>query len=488
MSSYQLFDQSISFPDSAERFFDMQYHAWNAISAASNDFDAWYEKCGNILTVLKGYKEKACELIIQYANRPLFNELASYEIYDLSEDSYDKKCLAFSKSLEALAVIREKYEDILAEQAAEEEYRAERKENLGRVFGGGFGVGGALKGMAAAGAMNAISGVGHDIVNVIGNASSALVAASSKSALYNSADTRTMMREGIKADILNCFNAHMELLNNRITSHIVSVFDADKAEALFENAKKVADKQKHLLIESFKNCPWNEELFEFVFIHYKTERKNIWNISKRFHIDLSKTAEETFAASYTEKARTSEEESQIVKKDILAQMRELGISSSATIKAIELDGLNRILRDYDSVADENRGPIFEAFDNYDADRSNKSEAVYKNGVWELAQKYDVKFSSEEADAILAKYYIESAQNVEAEALKARVKMTAIMEILGISQSFTLDKLENDCLERICNNYQNADEQMCNRIIKYIREFEALQKNKEPFLQKVQAQI
>ena len=488
MSKYKLFNQSISFPDSAERFFDMQYRAWNAMSSASADFNAWYKQCGDILTVLKGYEKKAGELVIKYANKPLFSELPSYEIYDISEDSYDEECLDFSESSDALDAVADKYNEIIAEQAAEEEYRAERKASRGRVVGGGFGVGGALKGMATAGAMNAISGAGHGLVNAIGNAGSALAASSSKKALYNNDATCRLLREGIKNDILSCFNAHIHLLNERLTSYIISAFDSDKAGALFENAKKVTDKQQELLIESFKNCPWNEELLEFIFIQYKAERKNVWEIAKRFHVDLNETAESAFAASYTGKAKTSEAEAQAVKKEILAQMNELGIASSATITAIEIDGLNRVLNSYETTPDTERTSIFADFDSYDATQANKSKVVHDKGVWELAQKYSVKFSQEEADAILSRYYTDAAKKTEADALTARSQIRAIMKTLGISSSSTLDLLENDCLERVCHNYQNADEAMCNEIIKRIHSFEALDKNKKPFLDKIQARI
>lgn len=303
MSKYELFGQNIFFPDSTERFFDMYYRMYEATASASADFDAWYLQCGNILSVLRGYKSKTSELVISYARDPLFSELPSYEIFDINKDSYDKECLDFSKSSDAFDIISGEYDDIVAEQAAEEEYRAERKANRGRVVGGGFGVGGGLKGMATAGAMNAISGAGHGIINAIGNVGSAVAASSSKKTLYNNEDTRKILWQGIKTDLLGCFCAHIHLLNERFPSYIVDMFNLDKAQALFENAKRVTEKQKELLISSFKNCPWDKELLKFIFINYKAERKHVWDISKRFHVDLSKIAEEVFAASYTEKAK-----------------------------------------------------------------------------------------------------------------------------------------------------------------------------------------
>ena len=477
MANYKLFNQNLLLPDSAERFFDMKYRAWNAAASASAHFDIWYKMRGDILTVIKEYEKTAIELVIKYANEPLFNELPSLGIYDISRDSYDKDCLEFSNISGALRIIADKYNSIDAVLAAQKECRKEAQ--VKNVISAHV-----ISGYKAA---DTVAVVGS-VVNTIGNAHSSSVAASSKRALYNSDATRKTLRDGICSNILQCFDAHMSIINNRFSSYIVSVFDSDKASALFENAKKVEDKQQELLFESFKNCPWDENLLKFIFTNYKGERRNVWEISKRFHVDLSTTAEDAFAASYTEKAKTSEEEAQAVKKDILAQMQELGITSSATFNAIETDGLKRILQSYEKTPDEERNPIFDAFDSYDSTLENKKAVVHKCGVWELAQKYAVNFTKEEADVILGRYYTDSVKKSEVDAFKAHSKIRAIMKTLGTSESNTLDALEKDCLERVCYNYQYADEEMCNTIIKRIKEFEALEKNKKPFLQKVQAKI
>lgn len=489
MGKYRLFGQCIEFSDAAERFYDMKYRAWCAISSASNDFENWYQKCGDIVTVLNGYENKAKELIIYYANKPLFSELTDLEIYDISEDSYDRKCLEFLESSLALDTVTEKYEDIVKEQRAKEEYRAERKANRGRVVGGGFGVGGALKGMATAGAMNAVTGAGHGLVNAVGNAGSALAAASSKRALYNNSMTLNILKEGIREDILNCFHSHMQLLNERKTCYIENVFDSNKATAFFENAKKVVEKQKELLIHSFENFPWSEDLLSFIFINYKTERKNIWNIGLRFHVDLHEVAEEVFAASYTLDAKESEEIAKVVRADILSQMKDFGMDESETLTRIEIDGLNRIVELYDVLTDDaEKQSIFDAVKKYDASQSNKATVIHNKGIWELAKEYSVEFSSEEIECILSKIYSLNAQESEEEAQKAKSKMLKVMETLGVTKSNTFDKLEKDCIQRLCLDYENADEKTCNEMIGKIEAYNALEKNKTPFIQKIRERI
>lgn len=488
MGKYTLLGRTIEFEECSERFFDIQYRVWNAMDAASSDFNKWYDGCGDILTVLKGYENKAAELIIRHSNEPLFQELPALGIYDMSEDHYDEECLVIDESVDALDVVADAYNSIIAQQEAEVEYRAERKACRGRVVGGGFGLSGSLKGMATAGAMNAVSGAGHSIVNAIGNATSAMEAASAKRALYNNGSVKAVLRNGIRSDILSCFNAHINLINEKKNNYYIGCFDADKAGALFQNAKKLPEKRTELLIESFKNCPWDKDLLVYLFSTYKEDRKNVWDIGLRFHVDLHETAETVFSNMYTGAARTSEEKAQTVKKDIIEQMHQLGITDSGTIDRIERDGIARILRSYGEASDERRQEMFLAVDNYSATDNNKSAVIHELGIWELAKTYHVSFTPEEVEAILGKVYTSAAKKDEEQAQIAKKKIKTIMQTLGIKESKTFDELETDCLSRLCPDYQNANEAKCNEMLDKIKAYSALSKNKKPFINKIQSRI
>ena len=488
MGKYTLLGKTISFEECNERFFDIQYRVWKAMDTASSEFNKWYDSCGDILTVLKGYEKKATEIIIKNSNEPLFQDLPKLEIYDISEDSYDEECLLFDECMSALDEVADAYNSIIAQQEAEEEYRAERKACRGRVVGGGFGVGGALKGMATAGAMNAISGAGHSIVNAIGNASSALEAASAKRALYNNASVKTLLRNGIRNDVLACFNAHIHLVNTKKEDYFINCYDSDKAGALFNNAKSVPEKRVELLIESFKCCPWDENLLVYLFITYKEERKNVWDIAKRFNVDLHKTAEEVFSNMYTAEAEKSEEKAQAVKKDILEQMQLLGITVSGTIDRIEKAGVARLLAGYDAASENVRQEMFAAIEKYDATDRNKSVVIHDAGVWEIAKKYHVSFTTDEVEEILGKVYTIAAQKDEEQAQVAKKKIKEIMQALGVKDSKTFNELESDCLTRLCPGYQTANEATCNEMLKRIKAYDALEKNKKPYIIKIQSRI
>lgn len=488
MGKYTLFSQSIEFDDAAERFFDMQNELWYTLGSVADELETWYAECGNIKTVLAGYEKKAVSLLVQYANKPLFEQLPKLEIYDISEDSYDKECLSLSSIRDAFDEIAEEYNAILDEQEAAMEYRAERKDARGRVVGGGFGVGGALKGMATAGAMNAVSGMGHGIVNAIGNAGSAIAASSAKSALYKNSNTFTTLKNGIKGDILAAFNSHMELVNRRMGNYIRSSFDSDKADAFFENAKKVPEKRETLLVDAFKNCPWSKELLVYIFKNYSEERKNIWVAAQRFDVNLVDTAEELFAAIYENEGKGTETNAQKAKAEIQSYMEMFGLEQSPTIDKLEQDCIERILLHYAESDDDNRKEMLAAVRTYNALDKNKADVIYRLGVWELASEYHVVFKSHEIEAILSKVYTEEAQRAEAKAIVAKQQLVVIMKELQVTESTTFDALEKDCLSRLCPGFQTANEAACNAMIASIKEYDALEKNKKPFLDGIQARI
>ena len=81
----------------------------------------------------------------------------------------------------------EAYYKIVQQQQQLDEYRRQRRENRSRWVGGGFGVGGAIKGAMQAGAMNMASGAAHGIFNLGAKALSSMNEAGQKSSLYSEA-------------------------------------------------------------------------------------------------------------------------------------------------------------------------------------------------------------------------------------------------------------------------------------------------------------
>lgn len=106
---------------------------------------------------------------------------------------------------------------------------------------------------------------------------------------------------------------------------------------------------------------------------------------------------------------------------------------------------------------------------------------------QAAERFDVDISSA-YEKIIASEYTDLAHNSEEEALKARQRILSIMDEYGIKESPTLDTLETNCLQQLCNGLESMTEAQCNNLSEAIKAYSALDKNKQPFLQKVQKRI
>lgn len=118
MLKYNLFGQTVIFEDAAERYFDLQFAAEQAGLNVSQRFQEWYKQCGNIQSVLDGYLQFSESAIERLAFLPLYGQLTGCEIYDISEESYWKRCIGFGESESALETVERQYNAILKRQNA----------------------------------------------------------------------------------------------------------------------------------------------------------------------------------------------------------------------------------------------------------------------------------------------------------------------------------------------------------------------------------
>lgn len=378
MVRYTLFGTPIAFDDGAERFFDLQYRSWTAQDHAFEEFSKWYKKYDSIEAVLSKYRQFSKELIEKHAVKPLFSTLTTNSIFDVSKESYYRTCLDLTPVDEALQSVSSKYQQIEQTQAAQERYRQVRKASRGRWQGGGFGLGGALKGAAQAGALNMVSGLGHSMVNAVGNASSAVAASSSKQALFKNQATFNLLFQGIELSIYSAYESHIELLNSKKGSgYIRSQFDFDRSSALFENAKKLPDRKEQLLTQAVSLCPWNYELIKYLFLEYPTDRKDVCAIAKRFHVDLSALYETIFAQEYTEEAHGSEASAQAARERIIQLMEEFSVTESSTLNQLEHDRLEIICTGIEQADEIQCNKLKEQVESYKALDKNKAPFLDK---------------------------------------------------------------------------------------------------------------
>ena len=63
-----------------------------------------------------------------------------------------------------------------------------------------------------------------------------------------------------------------------------------------------------------------------------------------------------------------------------------------------------------------------------------------------------------------------------------------MNVLNVQSSTTFDQLEKDCLARLCGNFEDMNDEMCNITRDKITHYDALEKNKKEYFDKIQKRI
>lgn len=487
MSTYILFGQQISFSEAQDRYSRLVSAYINALFATTTEFTTWYHACGSIEKVLQGYVSEADRLISKYVDGPLYEQILDLEIYDVGKETYRDNCMVLEPAQTACRRFKGLIQKVNDAKDAEIEYRESRKQNRSRVVGGGFGLGGALKGMATAGAINAVTGMGHSVVNAFGNVGSSLSAASSKYSIYKDEETFNCLCAALADCLGSTFSAHIQIVNER-KPHCIDVFsDSDRAEALLENAKRFPDKAQHLLLEAFKQDPASFDLLQYIFLNYRRERKNVLTIAKSFGISLSDTITSILSQEYTADAKTDESKAQAARKRILSLMDEMGLSESETLDQLEQDCLDRVVANYSANA-ASCDEILNRIRDYTASEKNKQAIIKKHLIWQLGAEYHVEFTPEEVEAVIAPEYTQEARASTPAAESAKKQILYKMSVMGAQQSTTLDQLESDCVARLCTNYTHADEKTCDAMLEKIRAYPAQEKIKELYLKKVQGRI
>lgn len=185
--------------------------------------------------------------ILSYDTAAFWSEYGKY--FDHWSEAYDR--------------LEEQYAAIVLDEKSMDEYRTLRRKTRGRVVGGGFGVGGALKGMAAAGAMNAAAGAAHMMVNGIGKIGSSFRSSSKLSAIFNDPDTEKGLVDAVRMSVFSCHNAVIICILNHIPSFpctIVTPEDSKQSYIQIDNLRHLADNPErvlHSLPHIWKLNPYN---------------------------------------------------------------------------------------------------------------------------------------------------------------------------------------------------------------------------------------
>ena len=234
---------------------------------ANSSFYEKYQKYTSVPDFLKNAPEdlyyKFLEDVIYY----IMNFLESVEVYDYD---FQRVAKVYSKYtgyfLAACNDLNAEYCELKGDARAAQLAREQAKQNRGRFVGGGFGVAGAAKGIAMAGAANLATGAIYSAGNMVGNMLTKLDTDSQINQL------RKAYSEKLYQALYGDFMAGIDTLEEILVSAAGTVFQNPFTRERLEKAKAVMnnigcgripeEKEREMLVNALVNdAPYYDELY-----------------------------------------------------------------------------------------------------------------------------------------------------------------------------------------------------------------------------------
>lgn len=194
--------------------------------------------------------------------RHLISTLLRFNIYDFSLDRVRSEYDIYGIWMQIYYPLIQQCQNIMSENEVEHEYRDLRKDSRTRIVGGGFGLKGAAKGIATAGAINGLTGAAHSAVNMLGNLGSNHKMNSRLKAL-DTKETRQALIDAFEENIVELSDVVADILNSKGIKTVV--YDASairKNQIIIENCyKRDLNEVGRAINEAIIAYPYNEQNF-----------------------------------------------------------------------------------------------------------------------------------------------------------------------------------------------------------------------------------
>ena len=166
------------------------------------------------------------------------------------------------------------------------ELREFRKESRGRVVGGGFGIDGALKGMAFAGAANATTGLAHSVANAIGNARTEREVKKALDERYNDPEFQDSVYSALLKMVWGIFEIYYSSHKDDYESLLVDGPSTATVPYLVENLSSIPKEHvEEVIVEVLQKSPYYYGVYSWILNEYGIT-KDVDDFAKAFGMDF----------------------------------------------------------------------------------------------------------------------------------------------------------------------------------------------------------
>ncbi|MBR2132552.1 MAG: hypothetical protein IJ955_08495 [Oscillospiraceae bacterium] len=350
---------------------------------------------------------------------------------------------------EAFHQIYDQYAEITMDEKALDEYRVARRQGRARWSGGGFGVSGALKGAATAGALNMATGAGHMLVNGVGKAISSASAASKKNKIYRNSKTYSCLARGVWNSTFVLHFALIDCLNQNNADPLpfegaITEENEKTAAAILNNAKlmKNEEQRRSAFLQSFQLDPYQEGWYSTVLEEFGDRDGSLEAVARYFGISVVEQEKiRCLDAFAREQPLSTEEDAKEAARKVQELRENLHYFDDTEATRAILDAVEWFDQEYRTVD----GIVFDSREDADIARTDL------NAIQEIESgiDYGVLSSIADAEKKINVYHSPVAEKRQKELHEKWVKLDV--------QLRTVDTLLPDGSSICCKTYQQADD-------------------------------
>lgn len=344
METFQILGHEITFSTERVNYFQVTMMYRKTAGSARQKLEKQYDAFGNMKKVIEGLEEAAFQIFADVIQKSV-EYIQQQKIYTIDFDGLFGKCGSYFDKyfLDAFEAVFAQYAEIIDDKNKAAEYRKMRKAGRARYSGYGYGISGAISASAKAGALNMATGIGHSLVNSIGNVGSSAASAVKQSSLYHNEKTRSSLLNGIyQASYGVCFQV-MDIISRQsaIKFKGISENEASQARALSNNILKNGIPEQDIqnaIVQSLSINPENEKLIQYAVERYGDADKHLEQMGEFFGYDLKVVKQEAVHKLFgkiEEKEYGTETELLAEKEALLQKSAELGLDAAPYIAIYE---------------------------------------------------------------------------------------------------------------------------------------------------------
>ncbi|MCM1266826.1 MAG: hypothetical protein NC302_02895 [Bacteroidales bacterium] len=290
MAAFQLLGKTIEFSDDTMNFAECYGSYLMMQDGADRMLCAMYDEYGTF-TNLVNRIETDCSRILSGFASTFVEKVIDAGFYDLSADIFWEEYVArITRQLETVSFcdsMIEKYIELEREKEDVKRYREYRKDTRGRIVGGGFGLGGAIGGIAMAETANMLSGLGHSVANAIGNMGTDAAAQREGQKIYQNAQTRQRLRAALASDLHTIFQGYLLLLEDKLAIHfrVRQAEDKVKVDTVISNiSSRELDREEaaDMIAGLFQIDPYNDSLYRYALKRFGDSSLELQQIAEAF--------------------------------------------------------------------------------------------------------------------------------------------------------------------------------------------------------------